>query len=87
VIVLGRATGTNRGVCVEVGTHVLDLELQLLLSPSRGPLYHVSIHDVDVSAAQRPTLKARCSRKCAVPFVSSVSARDPASIHMPTVEV
>jgi len=34
-----------------------------------------------------PTLKARCSRKCAVPLVSSVSARLPASIHTPTVDV
>lgn len=33
------------------------------------------------------TLKARCSRKCAVPLVLSVSARLPASIHTPTVEV
>lgn len=33
------------------------------------------------------TLKAKCSRKCAVPFVSSVSALEPASIHMPTVDV
>ncbi len=33
------------------------------------------------------TLKARCSRKCAVPLVSSVSALDPASIQTPTVEV
>src|SRR5215468_4641269 len=33
------------------------------------------------------TLKARCSRKCAVPLVVSVSARLPASIHTPTVEV
>lgn len=33
------------------------------------------------------TLKARCSRKWAVPLVSAVSAREPASIHTPTVEV
>ena len=33
------------------------------------------------------TLKARCSKKCAVPLVLSVSARDPASIQTPTVEV
>jgi hypothetical protein len=33
------------------------------------------------------TLKARCSRKCAVPLVLSVSARLPASIHTPTVDV
>ena len=33
------------------------------------------------------TLKAKCSRKCAVPFVLLVSALLPASIHTPTVEV
>lgn len=33
------------------------------------------------------TLKARCSRKWAVPEVASVSARDPASIQIPTVAV
>ena len=33
------------------------------------------------------TLKARCSRKWAVPLVLSVSALDPASIQTPTVEV
>ncbi len=33
------------------------------------------------------TLKARCSRKWAVPLVSAVSAREPASIQTPTVEV
>ena len=33
------------------------------------------------------TLNARCSRKCAVPFVLSVSARLPASIQTPTVDV
>lgn len=32
-------------------------------------------------------LKAKCSRKWAVPLVLSVSAREPASIHTPTVEV
>lgn len=37
--------------------------------------------------AWHATLKARCSRKWAVPLVSSVSAREPASIHMPTVDV
>ena len=33
------------------------------------------------------TLKARCSKKWAVPLVLSVSALDPASIQTPTVEV
>jgi hypothetical protein len=33
------------------------------------------------------TLKARCSRKCAVPLVSSVSDLEPASIQTPTVDV
>lgn len=33
------------------------------------------------------TLNARCSRKCAVPEVASVSARDPASIQIPPVAV
>lgn len=37
--------------------------------------------------SQLRTLKARCSRKCAVPFVSFVSALEPASIQTPTVEV
>ena len=30
-------------------------------------------------------LNAMCSRKCAVPLLASVSNRDPASIHTPTV--
>lgn len=34
-----------------------------------------------------PTLKARCSKKWAVPLVLSVSARLPASIQTPTVDV
>lgn len=33
------------------------------------------------------TLNARCSKKWAVPLVSSVSALLPASIHTPTVDV
>lgn len=44
-------------------------------------------HSASRLAQRARTLKARCSRKCAVPFVSAVSAREPASIHMPTVEV
>lgn len=36
---------------------------------------------------RRLTLKAKCSRKWAVPLVLSVSARLPASIQTPTVDV
>jgi hypothetical protein len=32
-------------------------------------------------------LKAMCSRKCATPLFSSVSYREPVSIHTPTVAV
>lgn len=47
-----------------------------IVSPSEMP-----------SSILKHTLKARCSRKWAVPFVLSVSAREPASIQTPTVEV
>lgn len=79
-----------------MGTHVLNLKLQLLLRPvgsalfknGHGQLGVAVFSSDDAGGAQRSsTLKARCSRKWAVPLVSSVSAREPASIHMPTVEV
>jgi len=80
---------TYRGICIQVSAHILNLKLQLLLRPIGCPLYHASI---DSSHSKMvvwllSTLKARCSKKCAVPFVSSVSALEPASIHMPTVDV
>lgn len=34
---------TYRGVCVQVGAQVLDLELELLLCPVGGALLYVSI--------------------------------------------
>lgn len=73
-----------------MGAHVLDLELQLLLCPPLGALDRGGQRGgsgAEVRGVRGRTLKARCSRKCAVPFVSSVSAREPASIHTPTVEV
>lgn len=79
---------TNRSVGVEVSTHILDLKLQLLLCPPVCALHApVSKHSEIRGTVASSTLKARCSRKCAVPLFSSVSAREPASIHMPTVEV
>lgn len=75
-----------RSVRVEVGAHVLNLNLQLLLSPLGGALLSVSVCSFGFGVVCR-TLKARCSRKCAVPLVSCVSALEPASIHMPTVDV
>lgn len=70
---------------------VLNLELELLLCPvGRALSTHVSLMSSSPPIRLYRglcTLKAKCSRKCAVPFVSAVSAREPASIHMPTVEV
>lgn len=71
-----------------MATQVLDLEFQLVLRALRSPLVQssdpVTVSPIDYSNL---TLKARCSRKWAVPLVSSVSAREPASIQTPTVEV
>ena len=79
--------GTYRSVGVQVSAHVLNLELQLLLGALLGALsQRLASAPVQRRACLR-TLKARCSRKCAVPFVLSVSAREPASIHTPTVDV
>lgn len=50
------------------------------------PMFSISSSSCDWLLFCVP-LKAKCSRKCAVPFVRSVSARDPASIHTPTVDV
>ena len=47
----------------------------------------LNVSTLDVLAYDLHTLKARCSRKCAVPLVLSVSALLPASIHTPTVDV
>lgn len=59
-----------------------------MLCSLAGTLNHCQFNCSASSAHQLGrTLKAKCSRKCAVPFVLSVSARDPASIHTPTVEV
>ena len=70
-----------------MAAHVFNLELQLLLRPLlRALKQFVSFHMRSI-ATFNPTLKARCSRKCAVPLVVSVSALLPASIHTPTVEV
>ena len=70
-----------------MAAHVLNLELELLLGALLGTLSQ----RLASASIQRPsclrTLKARCSRKCAVPLVLLVSAREPASIHTPTVDV
>lgn len=75
-----------RSIGVQVAAHVFDLELELLLGSIPGALYIVSRVSPRATVVM-PTLKARCSRKCAVPLVLSVSALLPASIHMPTVDV
>jgi hypothetical protein len=69
-----------------MAAHVFNLELQLVLGSSAGTLDAVRFryHAMGLSS---PTLKARCSKKCAVPLVLSVSALLPASIQTPTVEV
>ena len=77
-----------RSVGIQVAAHVLDLELELVLCALLGSLWPGISGCVTTRGAVRPpTLKARCSRKCAVPLVLSVSARLPASIHTPTVDV
>jgi len=86
-VIRGCGGRTYRCVGVQVAAHVLNLELQLLLRALLGSLggglASVRMH----WHGQLGTLKARCSRKCAVPLVLSVSARLPASIHTPTVDV
>jgi hypothetical protein len=47
----------------------------------------VSQYQSQKEGIAKSTLKAKCSKKCAVPFVRSVSARLPASIQTPTVDV
>ena len=81
------APSTYRSVGVQVTTHVLDLELQLLLGALLGTLCPELACTTTRHRASLRTLKARCSRKWAVPLVLSVSAREPASIHTPTVDV
>lgn len=78
---------TYRSVGVQVAAHVLNLELQLLLGALLGALGQQLASACIRRRGGRHTLKARCSRKCAVPLVLSVSAREPASIHTPTVDV
>jgi hypothetical protein len=69
-------------------THVFYLELKLLLGALLSSLCaSISFQPSSLVAVMIPTLNARCSKKCAVPFVLSVSARLPASIHTPTVDV
>lgn len=60
---------TNRGVGVQVGAHVLDLELQLLLRPLRGALFNGEMRSARVP---RPSLElgrapAALSRPVSVP--------------------
>lgn len=88
---------TYRCVGVQMTTHVLDLQFQLVLRPSFRPLpnhpskceqqNYLPSKKIIPQAQLCPTLKARCSKKCAVPFVASVSALLPASIKTPTVAV
>jgi hypothetical protein len=69
-------------------THVFYLELELLLGALLGSLCpSISASPEFIVIACLRTLNARCSKKCAVPFVLSVSARLPASIQTPTVDV
>jgi hypothetical protein len=71
-----------------VSAHVFYLELQLLLGALLGSLSaKLACCPTARPQCMSRTLNARCSKKCAVPFVLSVSARLPASIHTPTVEV
>lgn len=76
----------HRGVGVQMATHVLNLEFQLLLRTLGSTLWSLLAVFRDRLMSFR-TLKARCSRKCAVPLVSAVSALEPASIQTPTVDV
>lgn len=77
---------TNRCICVQMATHIFNLKLELVLGAAGGTLEVLSVITVSI-ALSSVTLNARCSRKWAVPFVLSVSARLPASIQTPTVEV
>lgn len=79
---------TYRGVCIKVATHVFYLELELMLtSVFRALSILISLPSRRTLTYGLRTLKARCSKKCAVPLVLSVSALLPASIHTPTVDV
>ena len=74
-------------VCIEVSSHVLDFQLQLMLCPVACALQMIKSASRHVLVWLKPTLNAKCSKKWAVPLVLSVSAREPASIHTPTVDV
>jgi hypothetical protein len=63
-----------------MSAHILDLQFQLRLIPGLGALESMVERGVR-------TLNARCSRKWAEPEVASVSAREPASIQIPSVAV
>lgn len=78
---------TYRSVGVEMSTHVFNLKLQLTLASLLGSLLDCQSSYPIAWKAIKHTLKARCSKKCAVPLVLSVSARLPASIQTPTVDV
>lgn len=67
--------------------HVFYLELELLLCALLGSLSPAISWCHLGGLRGHLTLNARCSRKCAVPLVLSVSARLPASIQTPTVDV
>lgn len=81
--------GSYRSVGIEVSAKVFDLKFQLVLGPLVCTLTsnQSAMLVFQLFIPRLYTLKARCSRKCAVPFVLSVSALLPASIHTPTVEV
>lgn len=51
------------------------------------PMHTLNIMNTPKMLLFVSTLKAKCSKKCAVPFVLSVSALEPASIQTPTVDV
>ena len=71
-----------------MATHVFYLELELLLGALLGSLCpNISASPPSLPFTGLHTLNARCSKKCAVPLVLSVSARLPASIQTPTVDV
>ena len=54
---------TYRCVGIEVPTHVLNFQLQLVLGSSIGALDIVSITSPATALELQHTLKARCSRK------------------------
>ena len=74
-----------------MGAQIFDLQLKCIFGPLGSALSKRALCEHTswalFVALQRRTLKAICSKKWAVPLVSSVSKRVPLSIHTPTVVV